>query len=129
MPTRTTSDYRAALSVRPRRSVQDKDSFKSVAALGVLALGLVQKAHVIHHGAVTERALVLTRRLAVGHQDVPLLGAADRRRRLGGTVGDLGQPLRDVVEQAGRLGVGRVAVCVAVFLFDISAQFPTLPLL
>lgn len=65
--------------------------------------------------------------MAAGHQHVPFFGAADRS----GGFGDVREvrQLRDVVEQAAHLGVGGVAVGVAVFLLYVPAQLPALPLL
>lgn len=65
--------------------------------------------------------------VAPGHQHVPLLGGADRGGGLG-DVWEMGQPV-DVVEQAAGLGVGGVAVGVAVLLLDVPPELPTLPLL
>lgn len=59
--------------------------------------------------------------MAARHQHAPLLGAAQGGRGLGQRA--------DVVQQAARLCVGRVAVGVTVLLLDVPAQFPALPFL
>lgn len=98
-----------------------------------LVVELVRDADVLHQGAAADVLLVL-RLFAVkqtvvagGHQHVPLLRGAGRARGFG-DVREVRQ-LGDVVQQAARLGVGRIAVGVAVLLLDVPAQLPALPLL
>lgn len=59
--------------------------------------------------------------MAARHQRAPLLGAAQGGCGFGQRV--------DVVHEAARLRVGRVAVGVTVLLLDVPAQFPAFPFL
>lgn len=101
-------------------------------------LHLIREADILHQlavagflvllcGAVASPLLVDQAVVAAGHKRVRLLGAA-------GGVGGFGDVRkvrnpRDVVQQAARLGVGSIAVGVAVFLLNVPPQFPALPLL
>lgn len=110
-----------------------------VLPLTLVALRLVREADVLQQGAVADGSLVsrrgaLTRPFAAGravvasgHEHARLLGAADGGRAFA-DVWEMRQP-GDVVQQAGCLGVVRVAVGVAVLLLDVPTELPALPLL
>ena len=124
-------------------SSQSSQSLSQVALcvlpLGLVTLHLVREADVLHQGAVALCSLVQWRGalpfpravlravVAASHQHVPLLGAAEGSGGLG-DVREVRQP-RDVVQQAARLGVGGIAVGVAVFLLDVPPELPAFPLL
>lgn len=104
----------------------------------LVTLPLIREADVLHQGAVAGFFVLLWGAVAsplavdqtvaaAGHKHVRLLGAADGVGGFG-DVREVRNP-RDVVQQAARLGVGGIAVGVAIFLLNVPPEFPALPLL